>query len=64
MLTGDNYETAHSIASEVGIDEIVSDVLPIDKQEVIINKKKEPKPEQEQQKKKNIFFDGFSFKKK
>lgn len=41
MLTGDNYETAHSIASEVGIDEIVSDVLPIDKQEVIINKKKE-----------------------
>lgn len=31
MLTGDNERTAKAIAKEVGIDRIVSDVLPIDK---------------------------------
>lgn len=41
MLTGDNYETAHTIAEEVGIDEVISDVLPTDKQEVIKNMIKE-----------------------
>ena len=31
MLTGDNERTAKAIAKEVGIDRIVSDVLPVDK---------------------------------
>lgn len=35
MLTGDNSHTAHAIASQVGIDAVVSDVLPDGKQAVI-----------------------------
>ena len=35
MLTGDNYLTAKAIASKVGIEDIVSDVLPDGKQDVI-----------------------------
>lgn len=35
MLTGDNRATAQSIATEAGIDEVVSDVLPADKAGVI-----------------------------
>ena len=35
MLTGDNIETANSIASEVRIDNVIAGVLPIQKQEVI-----------------------------
>ena len=31
MLTGDNQETAHSIAGKAGIDEVIADVLPADK---------------------------------
>ena len=35
MLTGDNYLTAKAIAAEVGIDDVISDVLPDGKQDVI-----------------------------
>ncbi len=32
MLTGDNAQTAQAIATEVGVDEVISDVLPADKE--------------------------------
>lgn len=35
MLTGDNRSTALSVAKQTGIDEVVSDVLPGDKAEVV-----------------------------
>ena len=35
MLTGDNAKTAKAIASEVGVDEVISEVLPADKESVI-----------------------------
>ena len=35
MLTGDNRRTALSVAKQIGIDEVVSDVLPGDKAEVV-----------------------------
>lgn len=43
MLTGDNYRTAKKIASDVGVDAFVSDVLPDGKSEVIKELKKHGK---------------------
>ena len=35
LLTGDNEATAHAVAAEVGIDEVIADVLPADKVDVV-----------------------------
>ena len=43
MITGDNRKTAESIANQAGIDEVVSDVLPDGKEQVIRKLAKEGK---------------------
>lgn len=39
MLTGDNYNTAQVIAKQAAIDEVISDVLPWDKEAVVMKLK-------------------------
>ncbi|HMK33166.1 MAG TPA: HAD-IC family P-type ATPase, partial [Nitrosopumilaceae archaeon] len=43
MLTGDNERTAHTISSKLGIDRVISQVLPHQKEEVISKLKSENK---------------------
>ncbi len=43
MLTGDNYQTANAIKEIVGVDEVISDVLPDVKEEVIKKLKQQGK---------------------
>ncbi len=43
LLTGDNSETAKAVAKSVGIDKVISEVLPKDKSEVIKELQKEGK---------------------
>ena len=43
MLTGDNKDTANAIAKEVGVDEVISDVYPKDKQNVVNSLKSDSK---------------------
>ncbi len=43
MLTGDNYRTANAIAKEIGVDEVIAEVLPDGKQAVIENLKSKGK---------------------
>src|SRR5206468_4122132 len=35
LLTGDNEETARAVAAEVGIEDVIADVLPADKAAVV-----------------------------
>src|SRR5699024_6398443 len=41
LLTGDNTAVAHTVAAEVGIDEVTAEVLPADKVEVIARLQRE-----------------------
>ncbi|MCI8443732.1 MAG: copper-translocating P-type ATPase [Clostridia bacterium] len=43
MVTGDNQETAHRIAKQIGIKKVIADVLPTQKGDVIRNLKKQGK---------------------
>src|SRR5208282_4815410 len=43
MLTGDNAKTAKAVASKLGIDRVVADVLPEEKEQVIRDLQKEGK---------------------
>jgi Cu+-exporting ATPase len=41
LLTGDNETTARAVAAEVGIDEVIAEVLPADKAEVVARLERE-----------------------
>lgn len=45
MITGDNKRTAHAIAKQTGIDEVISDVLPDGKEAAIRTLMKKVKPQ-------------------
>jgi Cu+-exporting ATPase len=42
LLTGDNEATARAVAAEVGIDEVVAEVLPPDKADVVMRLQSDP----------------------
>ncbi len=41
MVTGDNRVTAEAVAKELGIDEVVADVLPADKRQIVAQRQSE-----------------------
>jgi Cu+-exporting ATPase len=43
LLTGDNERAAHAVAAELGIDDVIADVLPADKVEVVRNLQRDGK---------------------
>ncbi|MFB5600750.1 MAG: heavy metal translocating P-type ATPase [Nitrososphaeraceae archaeon] len=50
MLTGDNLNTAKAMASKLGIDRVIADVLPQEKEKVIADLKKEEVDEKKSEK--------------
>ena len=58
MLTGDNERTAHTIASKLGIDRVIAQVLPKEKEEMISKLKTEKEQGEEKEKEKVVAMVG------